>query len=117
MSHKLHSLSLIPVSPASWSTFPKAGELENLISNAVLSDSEITDTSLGFYKPPERVRNLNISVAAQDQIKSMWHGHRNSEAKSPPFIPLKYFVCAFGQKPPDTWVDIEVFPGLEDWSV
>jgi hypothetical protein len=117
MSHKLHSLNLVPVSPASWSAFPNAQELEKLISSAVLADSEITHTSIGFYKSPKRVRSLRISVAAQDQIKLMWYGHRKSGANSPPFIPLKYFVTAFGQNPPDTWVDIEIFPGLEDWSV
>jgi hypothetical protein len=117
MSHKLHSLKLVPASPASWATFPNVQDLKKIISSAVLADSEITDTALGFYKPPKRVRNMRISVAAQDQIQLMWHGHRKSGAKSPPFIPLKYFVTAFGQNPPDTWVDVEIFPGLENWGV
>lgn len=117
MSRKLHSFKLAAVSPSLWATLPSLDSLNELISNAVLCDSEITNTSLGFYNPPERIRKISISIAAQDQIESMWHGHRTSGANSPPPIPLKYFVFGFGQKPPDTWVDVEIFPGLDDWSM
>jgi hypothetical protein len=48
----------------------------------------------------------------------MWHGHRELGAKSPPTIPLKLFITAFGQDGKGkTWVDIEVHPGFSNWEV
>src|SRR3546814_404325 len=78
---------------------PSVADLQQQIAMAVLSDSEITKTRVGFYNPPKRIRKFAISDAAWDQITQMWHGHRKAGAASPPVIPLKYFVNGFGQIP------------------
>ena len=116
MSHRLHKLLLQPVFPSSWAGMPSQSSIKQQISLAVLADSELSSTALGFYTPPKRVREVILSSAAFDQIRSMWHGHRAASSISPPTIPLTYFVIGFGQSPPDSWVDIEVLPGLENWE-
>jgi len=116
MTHSLRKIDFVPSLPSSWELFPSTIELQQQISLAILADSEVADVSLGFYKPPGRIREIIISHAARDQITCMWHGHRERGAKSPPVIPLRYFVFGFGQKPPDTWVDVEVHPGHEHWE-
>ena len=115
--HRLRRLELVSGSPASWPVMPSAVELQQQIAMSVLSDSEITDVAIGFYSPPKRIRTVVISSAALDQISCMWHGHRKAGSGSPPVIPLRYFVTGFGQSPPDTWVDVEIFPGVDSWGL
>ena len=116
MKHCLFNMNFVSTIPSTWE-WPSRKRLEELLSIAVLIDSEITDKSLGLYNPPERVRKLKISNSAYDQIRRMWWGHRDIGADSPPAIPLKYFVFGFGQNPPDNWVDIEILPGIDEWDV
>jgi hypothetical protein len=116
MTHSFRQFDFVPTSPSSWNLFPSLIELQRQISLAILADCEVADVSLGFYKPPKRIREIIISYAARDQITCMWHGHRQRGAFSPPVIPLRYFVFGFGQDPPDTWADVEVHPGLEKWE-
>ena len=116
MTYCLYSLNFVSTIPSTW-VWPSREELESYLSTAILLDSEITVKSLGFYKPPKRIRKLKISNAAYDQIEKMWWGHRDRDAESPPAIPLKYFVFGFGQNPPDNWVDVEMLPGVDDWDV
>lgn len=117
MTRKLRHLELVSGSPASWPSMPSVADLKQQIAMAVISDSEITDTAIGFYSPPKRIRNVRISDAALDQIACMWHGHRKAGSSSPPAIPLKYFVKGFGQVPSDTWADVEVLPGVDSWEL
>ena len=117
MTHRVLTVELVSGSPPSWNQMPSLDDLKQQIAAAVLADSEIASKTLGFYSPPQRIRNVEISKAAWDQITCMWHGHRARGAISPPFIPLKYFVWGFGQMPPDTWADIEILPGVDNWDV
>jgi hypothetical protein len=116
VQHGFHKINVIFGAPLSWAKLPSREEVERVISLAVLAQSEIADETLGFYKPPRRIGKLSITLAALDQIHCMWHGFRESPSISPPAIPLQYFIVGFGQKPPDTWVDIEVHPGLSTWD-
>lgn len=116
VQHGLHSVDVIFGSAQSWAQLPSRPEIEREISLAVLAQSEIAEVTLGFYKPPRRVRKIDLTLAALDQINCMWHGFRARSADAPPPIPLHYFVIGFGQEPPDTWVDIEVHPGVARWD-
>ena len=117
MTHGVQTFKLVSGFPRSWDKRPTAADLEKQIAIAVLADCEVVGATLGFYGPPTRVRKVVICKAAHDQINTMWHGHRTADAESPPPIPLTYFVCAFGQNPPDSWVDVEVLPGLDRWDL
>ena len=117
MSHKLHSFSFTSLVSESWDSFPTADSLKKQIALAVLAHSELTQEALGFYSPPNEIREIAITSAAFDQIRSMWHGYRSRGHLSPPSIPLKIFVSGFGQEAGNTWASIEVFPGLDNWEV
>lgn len=117
MSHKLLSLNFTSVVSEGWESLPNLEKLKRQIATAVLAHSELTQEDLGMYAPPKEIREVRVTAAAGDQITCMWHGHRNRGRKAPPTIPLKIFVFGFGQDSDGTWADIEVFPGIDDWSV
>lgn len=96
---------------------PNETDLRKQLSTALLAHSELKQIELGFYNPPDEIRTLLITNAAYEQIKIMWHGHRQRDSKSPPPMPLKFFVFGFGQSEGNTWVDIELLPRMDDWSV
>jgi hypothetical protein len=117
MSHKVHSLDFMSLVSESWDSFPDPEKLKKQIALAVLAHSELTDEALGLYAPPKEIREVRVTAAVFDQVKCMWHGHRNRGHKSPPPIPLKIFVFGFGQDATSTWASIEVLPGLDNWEV
>src|SRR3546814_4295613 len=116
MLHRLRLLELVSGAPASWEDMPSVADLQQQIAMAVLSDSVITKTRVGFYNPPKRIRKVAISDAAWDKITQMWNGHRKAGAASTPVIPLTYFVNGFGQTPPDLWLDLVILPWLYRWQ-
>src|SRR3546814_2588394 len=97
MLHRLRLLELVSGAPASWEDMPSVADLQQQIAMAVLSDSEITKTRVGFYNLPKRISKVAISDVAWDQITQMWHVHRKAGAASPLVIPLKYFVNEIGR--------------------
>lgn len=115
--HKLHSLNFTSLVSESWDSFPDPAKLKKQIALAVLAHSELTEEALGLYAPPQEMRDVRIAESVYDQVRCMWHGHRQRGAKSPPPIPLKVFVYAFGQESNSTWASVEVMPGIDDWSV
>ena len=115
MSTRLFEFSFVSIVPSTWNRKLSNNEIEEIIGTAILINSELLGRTLGFYKPPRRIRELKITAAAFDQIAYSWWGKRKSSSASPPAIPLKYYVYGFGQKQLDTWVDIEVLPGLDNW--
>lgn len=117
MLHRMINLSFASVVPESWNSFPRAEELKREIALTVLTHSELSSESLGVYAPPETIKEVRITTAAFDQIRCMWHGHREKGHQAPPLIPLKVFVFSFGQDASGTWASIEVMPGLDDWEL
>ncbi|MEM5332181.1 hypothetical protein VSR34_37670 [Paraburkholderia sp. JHI2823] len=115
--HKVVSLNFTSLVSERWSGLPDIENLKKQLSVAVIAHSELYGVALGMYSPPKAIREVKISAAAADQIRCMWHGHREREQISPPPIPLKIFVFAMGQDTQGTWVSIEVHPGLDDWGV
>ena len=105
------------ISSESWASFPDPEKLKKQIAVAVLAHSELIEEPLGSYAPPKEIKEVKITAAVFDQVRCMWHGHRNRGQMSPPSIPLKIFVFGFGQDSKSTWANIEVLPGLDDWSV
>jgi len=88
------------------------------IALAALAHCELTEVALGLQAPPKEVRDVQLTQAAADQIRCMWHGHRSRGHSAPPTIPLKVFVTGYGQDGEGhTWADIEVHPGLSIWEV
>jgi hypothetical protein len=117
MSHKLHSFEFTSLVSESWDSFPDPDKLKKQIAIAVLAHSELAGEVLGPYAPPKEIRALRITEAAFDQVHCMWHGHRSRGHISPPPIPLKFFVYAFGQDASSSWANIEVMPGLDAWEI
>lgn len=117
MAHKVLTLDFTSVIPDGWDGFPNPEKFRREIGLAVLAHSEIADEVLGMYRPPDEIREVHITAAAFDQVRCMWHGHRERGRGSPPSIPLKVFVCGFGQKSGHTWANIEVLPGMDNWDV
>ena len=113
--NRLFDFSFFSSTPSTWNRRLSKEEIEKLISSSILVDSKILERTLGLYKPPKRIREIRVTAAAHDQIAVMWWGSREPDAKSPPVILLKYYVYGFGQKPPDTWVDVEILPDLDNW--
>ena len=117
MSHAVINLSFSSLISKNWDRFPDIENIKKQIAVAVLAQSELTGQELGFYTPPQEIKEVHLTFAAQDQIRCMWHGHREVGKKSPPDIPLRIYVCGFGQEAGATWASIEVLPGLENWEV
>jgi hypothetical protein len=115
--HNVISLNFTSLVSVRWNSLPDIENLKKQLAIAVIAHSELHGIALGIYSPPKEVREVNISAAAADQIRCMWHGHREREQISPPLIPLKIFVFAMGQDAQETWVSIEVHPGLDNWDV
>jgi hypothetical protein len=115
--HALKDLPFTSVTSERWDTLPDVPALRRQIAMAALARCELTDEALGLYTPPKEVREVQLTHAAADQIRCMWHGHRSSGSKAPPNIPLKLFVTGFGQDGNgNTWANIEVHPGLANWE-
>lgn len=116
--HALQDLPFTSVVPGRAGAFPDIASLRRQIALAALAHCELTEQALGVYTPPKEVREVQLTRAAADQIRSMWHGLRLEGSTAPPTIPLKVFVTGFGQDADgSTWADIEVHPGLPDWSL
>lgn len=115
--HKTFRLNFTSLDEASWENFPSAEQVRKHIALAVLAHSELTDEKLGFYEPPKDIKEVRITEAAHDQIRCMWHAHRDRGKRSPPPIPLRIFVFGFGQDASNTWASIEILPGLDSWAV
>ena len=112
----MFEFSFFSASPETWNRKMTNEEIETIVATSILLDSEILERTLGFYKPAKRIREIRMTAAALDQIAYSWWGKRDHGAQSPPTIPLKYYVYGLGQKPPDTWVDVEVLPGVDEWE-
>ena len=115
--HKLQSVQFTSLTSESWESLPDMERLRQQIVLAVLAHSELTGESLGLYSPPKEIRQVLITNAAHDQIRVMWHGHRQRGHKAPPAIPLKIFVFGGGQADGTTWSNIEIHPGLDSWDI
>lgn len=115
--HALLNLPFTSTTPERWESLPDMTTIKRHIGLAALAHCELTDGALGFYAPPKEIRELHLTHAAADQIRCMWHGHRNRANASPPTIPLKIFVTGFGQDGKGhSWADLEVHPGMENWE-
>ncbi len=117
MPNELVKFTFAPFNPEKWDSLPNNAHLEQELSRAILAQNSIEGGVLGLFKEPNRVNKLIMTSAAREQILSYWHGHRKKGSNHPPAIPLKYFVSGFGQKDEDTWVDIEMYPGVDSWEV
>jgi hypothetical protein len=111
--HKIHFSSL---TSEAWASFPDIESLKVQITQAILAHSEVTEEALGFYTPPDELRQVVLTHAVHDQIRCMWHGHRSAGRASPPPIPLHIFVYGFGQANGKTWAEVEVHPGVDNWE-
>lgn len=120
--HALQDLPFTSVIPGRWGTLPDMAGLKRQIALAALANCELTEQALGVYSPPNEVREVHLTYAATDLIRSMWLGDGQERqgqqgSKAPPTIPLKVFVTGFGQDGNgNTWADIEVLPGLLSWA-
>lgn len=125
--HALQDLPFTSVIPGRWGTLPDIAGLKRQIALAALANCELTEQALGVYSPPKEVREVQLTYAATDLIRSLWLGDaregregrdgQQGGSKAPPTIPLKVFVTGFGQDADgNTWADIEVLPGLLNWA-
>jgi hypothetical protein len=115
--HALQDLPFTSVTSEHWDSLPDTQAIKRHLALAALVHCELTDEALGLYTPPKEIREVQLTHAAADQIRCMWHGHRNRGSKAPPTIPLKVFVTGGGQDGKGhTWADIEVHPGMNNWE-
>ena len=114
--HGFHTIHFTSLTSESWGGLPDVEGLRNQISEAILAHSEVQEQALGFYRPPDEIRELLLTQAVHDQIRCMWHGHRSAGRTSPPTIPLRIFVYGFGQAGGKTWASVEVHPGVDNWD-
>ena len=114
--HNLHILPFTSLTSERWDSLPDMKTMRQQIASAALAHCEISGDVFGFYSPPNEIRDVQITAAAVDQIRCMWHGHREGNKSSPPVILLKLFVTGFGQANGETWAELEVHPGLDDWE-
>lgn len=115
-NHQLHDLEFVAVTSERWDSFPDMVTLKPQLAMSALARCELAGDAFGFYFPPDEIREVHLTSAAADQIRCMWHGHRSKESNSPPPIPLKVFVTDFGQSEGRTWANIELHPGLDNWT-
>lgn len=116
-AHALRSFTFLAIPTDGSGAFPDAASLKRQIAQAVIANSEVTGNALGFYTPPEEIRELRLTSAAFDQVRCRWHAHRQPDHASPPAIALKAFVTGFGQDDKGhTWASIEVHPGEDRWE-
>lgn len=114
--HNLYHLPFTSLTSERWGSLPAMETIKLQIASAAIAHCEVSEHTFGLYSPPDEIRDLHLTAAAADQIRCMWHGHRENDKKSPPVVPLKLFVVGFGQANGHTWADIEVHPGLDDWE-
>ena len=114
--HGLLSIQFTSLTSENWDGVPEVNKLKTQIAQTVLACSELTDEALGIFTPPEEIREVLLTQAVYDQIRSMWHGQRERGHASPPTIPLKIFVLGFGHSDGKTWASIEVHPGRDNWD-
>jgi hypothetical protein len=117
MSHQFHTLQFTSLTPERWQSLPDIAVIKQQIASAALAHSEVSEVAFGLYSPPDEIREVHLTQAAADQILCMWHGHRQRSRDAPPVIPLKLFVCGFGQQEGRTWASIEIHPGTDNWEV
>lgn len=114
--HALKAFSFASLTAERWDSFPETATILKQVGEAILAQSEVSGEHLGFHAPPNEVREVRMTVAALDQIRCMWHGHREPGRHSPPAIPLRYFVTGFGQSNEKSWASVEVHPGADNWE-
>jgi hypothetical protein len=114
--HELTALSFASLTTERWDSFPEIATISKQIGEAILAQSEVSGDNVGLYTPPDEIREVKLTVAALDQIKCMWHGHREPGRRSPPTVPLRYFVTGFGQADGKSWANVEVHPGINNWE-
>lgn len=116
--HALQEFSFTSVTPEHWESLPSAEAIKRHLASALLAHSEVTGQALGLHTPPKEIREIHLTHAAADQVRCMWHGHRNQGNKGLPTIPLKVFVTGGGQNGKGhTWASVEVHPGVPNWEV
>jgi hypothetical protein len=114
--HRLRPLSFASLTSEHWESLPNLESIKRQIGDAILAQSEVYDEAIGFYSPPHEIRDIHLTHAAADQIRFMWHGHRKTGRRSPPTIPLKFFVTGFGQSNGRTCANVEIHPGMDRWE-
>ncbi|WP_171941272.1 hypothetical protein [Herbaspirillum rubrisubalbicans] len=114
--HELRTLAFASLTAERWDSFPETATISKQIGDAILAQSEVSGDHVGFYNPPDEIKEVKVTVAALDQIQCMWHGHRQPGRRSPPAIPLRYFVTGFGQENGKSWASVEVYPGVDNWE-
>lgn len=115
--HGFHELPFTSLTSERWDSLPDMKVIQQQIASSALAHCEVTGYNLGLYSPPKEIKELHVTVAAMDQIRSMWWGHRDRSRASPPIIPLKIFVTGAGQDGKGhTWASLEVHPGLDNWE-
>lgn len=116
--HELIEFQVVFTETKLWDNFPDVPTIKRQVSVALLANCSLTDTDVGIFSSPTEIREITVTSAAIDQIRCMWHGHRNVGYRSPPVMPLKVFVIGGGQDGTGrSWVDIEVLPGISSWEV
>ncbi|HZZ77965.1 MAG TPA: hypothetical protein VFE62_05585 [Gemmataceae bacterium] len=116
MQHNVTPLDFTFVVSERWSSLPDIENLKKQPATLAPAHSELHDVELGLYAPPKEIREVRIPAALADQIRCMWHGHRERDQIYPPVIPLKIFVWGMGQDQHGTWASTEVHPGMDDWD-
>ncbi len=114
--HGFQTIQFTSLTSEAWNSLPDVESLKGQISQAILAHSEVSEEALGFYRPPDEIRELVLTQAVYDQIRCMWHGHRPRGHASPPPIPLRIFVYGYGQAEGRSWACIEVHPGVDNWE-
>jgi hypothetical protein len=97
MQHNVTPLDFTFVVSERWSSLPDIENLKKQPATLASAHSEPHDVELGLYAPPKEIREVRIPAALADQIRCMWHGHRERDQIYPPVIPLKIFVWGMGQ--------------------
>ena len=63
------------------------------------------------------IGNVRVTLAALLQIQVMWWSARPRETYDlAPTIPLKYLTFGLGYKDRKHTVDVEIYPGIDDWT-
>jgi hypothetical protein len=116
MSHQTYNIEFTSSTPEGWDAVLRADKLKRQIALSALAHCDLTQEAFGLYDSPTEIREVHLTTAAFDQIRVMWDGHRQLGRTSPPSVPLKVFVSAFGHQAGHTWASLEVLPGTDNWG-
>ena len=51
------------------------------------------------------------------QIRDSWWGHRDRKIyDTPPSVPLKFYVAGLSTGRVGEFVDVEIYPGIDNWE-